>query len=46
MATYRTLSRKVRDSETTGSGAKDVYKPLVYMIYDALLGIQERKHNR
>lgn len=35
MATYRTLSRKVRDSEKTGSGAKDIYKPS-WFAYDAI----------
>ena len=35
MATYRTLSRKVRDSETTGSGTKDVYNPS-WFAYDAI----------
>lgn len=27
MATYRTLYKKVRQSETTGSGVNDIYKP-------------------
>lgn len=28
MSTYRTLAKKVRDSCTTGSGAKDIYEPI------------------
>lgn len=35
MATYRSLSKKVRESETTGSGSKDVYVPS-WFAYDAI----------
>lgn len=35
MATYRTLLKKVRYSETTGSGAEDVYTPS-WFAYNAI----------
>lgn len=35
MSTYRILSRKVRNSQTTGSGATDIYKPS-WFAYQAL----------
>lgn len=35
MATYRTLAKKVRDSETTGLGTKGIYTPS-WFAYDAI----------
>lgn len=35
MATYRSLAKKVRESEGTGTGSQDVYKPS-WFAYDAI----------
>lgn len=45
MSTYRTLRKKVVDSETTGSGSQDVYHPFwfAYNAIDRFIRVQKTK---
>lgn len=48
MSTYRTLRKKVTDSETTGSGTQDVYIPswFAYTTIDRFIHATRKKKNR